>query len=142
MPSSASQGAHVLNTLFCENPSVTLPVGFIIFISKMRFRAIKRPAQGGGSPWGSQDLDTGLSGSPALLLPPDHTVSTSPPDIRHTCMGCFIQLISNAAQSPHQGSLHPQVKRTAFLGGQRRCSNAPHTHPLAYQLHPLVHTAD
>ena len=68
---------HVLNTFFCENLSVSLPVGFIIFISKMRFRAVKgRPKT---LEWqvGGQDMDTGLSGSPALLLPPYHKVSTS-----------------------------------------------------------------
>lgn len=62
---SASQGATVLNTLFCEIHPITLSRLYYIHFKEgvqSRLAACSRPL-------GSQDADAGLFGSPALLFP-------------------------------------------------------------------------
>ena len=112
---SVSQSASVLNTFFRQILPITLPVGFIIF--KTRFRAVMQPLR----PCGGAKIQRQVFLAPQAYS--FHCTRQFPAAIPHLLTQHEMLPISNTAQNPRQGLLCPQVKRTAFPEGQRRCSN-------------------
>ena len=112
---SVSQSASVLNTFFRQILPITLPVRFIIF--KTRFRAVMQPLR----PCGGAKIQRQVFLAPQSYS--FHYIRQVPAAIPHLLTQQEMLPISNTAQNPHQGFLCPEIKRTAFFEGQRRCSN-------------------